>query len=110
MNVKNSRMRRLEEPLASPVTGTMIGPTISDAFNLLGLFFPVPGHSQSNKACCFLQIESLLLYRASFPAYSSSLRLTGFTVLVSDGTTLKGFHDLCVRFISSELHLSNFGE
>jgi hypothetical protein len=92
MNVKNARMRRLQELWLLHTIGTMIGLRTSDVFIFLELFLPrelVPGHSQSNKACCFLQIESLLLHRASSPAYSSSLCLTGPTVVpLSDGSTL----------------------
>src|SRR6266852_192968 len=52
---------------------------------LVGLFSPctgtVPGSSQSNKACCFLQLESLSLHRASsLAAYSSNPPPTGPTV------------------------------
>jgi len=57
--------------------------------------------SRSNKARCFFQLvdSKSSLRRASFPPYSSSLFSTDRTVKrLSDGWTLQGVYDFCVRY------------
>jgi len=88
MNVKNTRMRRLQElPFVWSLALLPLGQNPTYCIGCIELpggsshRVPVPGSSQSNKACCFLQLESLSLHRASSPAaYSSNLCPTSPTV------------------------------